>query len=241
MKIHEADRTRRDKLLSPKEGYDLAAPYYDSWYWTEFWKHNELPPVAAILNRLTPGKALDAGSGTGAYRFQLEALGYNTVGIDISSKMLEVQVIKEKTTSPQSTARLITGDIKAMPSGWSERFDCVICTRGVAHIDDCPLAIRELSRVTKKGGNLIITDIDPEHHYTHVRISNGSIHSLIQVFKHDHRELASAFAESGLRIQMFRRFILHDLLWYPPEDKFAKIYRTPRTPIFFIYYITKRF
>ncbi len=241
MRIHEGNETPTEKLLSPREGYDLAAPYYDSWYWTEFWKHNEMPLVTAILNRLTPRDALDAGSGTGAYRFQLEARGSNTMAIDVSGKMLEVQARKGMTAGPQAKARLVVGDIKAMPPEWSERFDCAICARVLAHIDNCLLAVRELGRVVKQGGRLIITDIDPEHEYRHVRISNGSIRSLIQVFKHDHHELKAVFEASGLRIKSFRRLILGDLLWLPPEDKFAKIYRSPRTPIFFIYDLIKRF
>jgi ubiquinone/menaquinone biosynthesis C-methylase UbiE len=228
-----------DRLLSPKEGYDLAAPWYDTWYWTKFWKHNELPLVRMLLDRFTSCDALDAGSGTGAYRFQLESQGCNTVAIDISRRMLEVQEKKQRIISPHTTVRLIAGDLRAMPAEWSETFDFVICARVLAHIDECVLAIRELSRVLKKGGRLIITDIDPKHQYTCVRIRNGSIHSLIQIFKHDHQILASAFTASRLRIQMFRQFFLHDLLWLPPKDKFAKIYDNPRNPIFFIYDLTK--
>lgn len=234
MIIQKAARERTDRVLSPKEGYDMAASWYDTWHWTEFWKRNELPLVGSLLDRLAPGDALDAGSGTGTYRFQLEARGHKTVALDISSKMLDVQAEKGSMIGRSIKATLVNGDIQAMPADWSEAFHCVVCARVLSHIKNFRRSIRELSRVLKEGGHVIITDVDPNHPYTHVKISNGSIHSVIRAFKHDPRQLASAFAPAGLRIKMFRRFALHDLLWLPRRERFAKVYREPGTPIFFI-------
>jgi len=240
MSISEAFRIQRHDVLSPKDGYDIAAPWYDKWHWTQFWKYNELPMVGNLLNKLTPGRILDAGTGTGAYRFQLEDRGHEIVGLDISTKMLEIQAKKERFVSHTTSVKLLNGDIQHMPFGWSETFDCIICARVLSHIEDALTTIREFSRVLKKEGRLILTDVDPAHPYEHVKISNGSIHSIIRAFKHDHSELTAFFASAHLRIELFRRFALQDLYWLPPKDRFAKIYCAPKRPIFFICELIKQ-
>lgn len=229
----------RDCILQPIEGYDLAAPWYDNWHWTEFWKRNEVPMVGALLDSLVIGHALDVGSGTGTYRFQFEKRGCDTVAIDISSKMLEIQVRKERSIGGQLRGTLVNGDVRAMPKEWTGAFDCMVCARVISHLEEYGLAIREMSRVLRKGGRLIVTDVSPEHPYSHVKISNGSIHSIIRAFKHDLGEMADTFQASGLKILTFKQFGLRDLNWLPPRNKFAKIYLKPDTPIFFLFDVKK--
>lgn len=239
MEIQQGTCRKLEHPLPPQEGYDLAAPWYDSWHWTQLWQRNEMPLVAAIFERLTPGQVLDAGSGTGAYRFQLEARGHEVVALDISRKMLAVQALKERFSVADVKGRLVNGDIRAMPEEWSATFDYIVCARVLSHVENSFLAISELSRVLKKGGRLVITDVDPGHPYTHVKIRNGSLHSMIRVYKHDHQELKGAFAEAGLRIQMLRQVRLDELVWQPPREAFAKIYRAPEKPIFFVCELAK--
>jgi ubiquinone/menaquinone biosynthesis C-methylase UbiE len=137
----------QEVVLPPEEGYDLASSWYDNWHWTKFWLRNELPITTALFERLPIGNALDAGSGTGLYRFALEARGHRTVGIDISKKMLEVQARKETRAEHQANLQLVHGDIQGMPVAWSAAFDHVCCARVLSHIDDYELAIKELCQM----------------------------------------------------------------------------------------------
>lgn len=229
---------RKEVTLPAEEGYDRASAWYDNWHWTKFWQRNELPITAEILDRLPVGDALDAGSGTGAYRFALETRGHQTVALDISRKMLEVQ--EEKGGLIRAVRQtLVHGDIQAMPSSWSEAFDCICCARVLSHVDDCGVAIKELSRVLKPGGRLIITDVDPGHPYTRVTVKNGIVYSRIRVFKHSHSELAGSMCASGLQIQTFRQMGLRDLLWKPDREQFPQIYSAQNAAIFYIYVLFK--
>jgi len=239
MRVNKDLTTRTYGLLPAKEGYDLAAPWYDKWHWTEFWKRNELPLVGTLLDDLTPARVLDAGSGTGAYRFELEARGHQIVAIDISSKMLGIQAQKARFFSHDNTTKLFNGDIQDMPAEWSESFNYIVCARVLSHIANPLVPIREFSRVLKRGGRLIITDVDPSHPYKHVKISNGSVHSMIRAFKHGRHELEACFSAAYLRIEMFKRVALRDLSWLPSQDTFAKIYYASEQPIFFICVLTK--
>ncbi len=226
-------------ILRPQEGYDLASPWYDTWHWTEFWKRNELPITTTMLGRIPSGSALDAGSGTGVYRFQLEGMGHKTTAIDISSKMLDIQARKEGLPGHYANAALIHGDIRHMPMDWNKAFNCIVCARVLSHIEDYRLAIKELNRVLKDNGRVIITDVDPCHPYSCVTIKNGSIHSRIGIFKHTHHELADAFFAHGLCVHSFKRYYLDDLMWPPTADRFSQIYGTPKAAIFYIYELVK--
>src|SRR5207247_2542182 len=76
--------------FDPRHGYDLTAPYYESWRWSEFWRQNEAPIILEWLASLKPGVGLDAGSGTGPYVCQIVRLNHRCVAVDISPKMLAV-------------------------------------------------------------------------------------------------------------------------------------------------------
>ena len=229
-----------NRVLGPREGYDQAAYWYDNWHWAEFWKRNEVSQVGNLLDNLVAGQALDAGTGTGLYRFQLASRGYNTVGIDVSNNMLKVQRGKEKSVGCRIPGELYTGDIRNMPKDWSAAFDLIICARVFSHIENYKSAIRQFNRVLRRGGSLILTDIAPSHPYTNVRITNGSICREVEAFKHDLKEMGEAFENSGLRIQYFKEHRLCDLLWHPPISRFEKIYRNPDLPIFYVSFLTKQ-
>src|SRR4051794_14968043 len=72
--------------LPVAEGYDGWALTYDGEDNGCFPMRDEL--LTPMLDRLTPGRALDAACGTGAVAQQLVARGHDVIGIDISGSML---------------------------------------------------------------------------------------------------------------------------------------------------------
>jgi ubiquinone/menaquinone biosynthesis C-methylase UbiE len=217
-------------VLPPEPGYDLAAAWYDYWHWSEFWRRNEVPIVRPLLRSGPRGLALDAGSGTGLYRFALQAAGHDTVCIDISRRMLDVQAAKQR----GDQARLVHGDIQHMPSDWHETFGSVVCARVLSHIQDYRTALCSLGGVLRKGGRMILTDVDPHHPYAHVTVKKGVVYSKIRVFKHSHSGISAGLEGAGFHVVKLQRYRLADLLWKPDHALFPQIHGAPDTDIFFV-------
>lgn len=216
-------------VLLPREGYDRAAPIYDQWHWTRFWRKNELPLVARWLDELSPGLALDAGSGVGTYSEQLERRGHTCVALDLSMAMLREATCRGRLRPGDQ----VEADIQSLPFSDSS-FDHLLCTRVLSHVDRLEEVASEFARVTRPEGRLVISDVHPEHPYDHVTVSNG-FKVRIRVYKHPVQSLLRAFSGcNGFAIDSFNEYRLCDLNWQPPTDEFRKIYEHPELPIFYI-------
>lgn len=103
-----------------------------------------------------PGKTIaDLGCGTGRLSKQLRSRAGHLIGVDQSSRMLEVA----KTHSPTSEFRL--GALEHLPLK-NEEADIVIASMVLHHMADPETALVEFRRGLKKGGVLILADL--EHH-----------------------------------------------------------------------------
>jgi len=114
----------------------------------------EQPVVWSILERITPGVALDAACGTGRHARRLVALGHHVVGVDGSPEMLA----KARSSLPEVVFRV--GDLNALPLE-SASVDLVVCALALEHVVNLPTAIAELGRVLRPGGRMILSDLHP--------------------------------------------------------------------------------
>ncbi|WP_430784588.1 class I SAM-dependent methyltransferase [Actinoplanes sp. G11-F43] len=138
--------------LSPSDGYAVWAERYDTL--PNFVIAAEEPAVAAILDGLPPGRALDAACGTGRHAARLSALGHRVTGVDQSPEMLAKAVAKVP------GAHFETGTLDRLP-GPGQAYDLVVCGLALAHVAELGPAIGELRRVLAPGGRLVITDPHP--------------------------------------------------------------------------------
>ena len=215
-------------VLSPRHGYDLTAKGLDSWYWSQFWRHNEAPVILPWLKALSPGRGLDAGAGTGFYVQKAALLRHRCMAIDLSLSMLALQ---------GKTARGATGlaqaDVAALPFR-NSRFDWVLCTRVLSHVERLGAALQELGRVLRSGREALLSDVHPDHPYTCTSIRLSELTVRIETYKHSFAAVERAAVESGcLRILDLQEYRLADLPWKPPHESFEKIYDHPRKPIFY--------
>jgi len=76
-------------------------------------------------------------------------------GIDLSPEMLAIA--DQRATSLQRDVDLHEGDAHELPFD-DATFDSVVCTYSLCNIPDPQLAVAEMTRVLRHGGNLILVD-----------------------------------------------------------------------------------
>jgi SAM-dependent methyltransferase len=93
---------------------------------------------------------LDVGTGTGSNLRMLRDLGFTRVrGIDRSPEAVRYSAEK-------GLGGVHLGDVRALPFP-DRRFDLVLATDIIEHVDDDLLALRELRRVLRPGQSLLVT------------------------------------------------------------------------------------
>lgn len=110
--------------------------------------------------KLQPGSSvLDAGCGSGRHLRALARLpGLKLVGIDRNPADVEEaqKNLKNMTDAVSTGFHVACGDITALPFE-SESFDCVICSEVLEHIPEHEEALKELVRVLKPQGSLVVS------------------------------------------------------------------------------------
>ncbi len=148
--------------IPAREAYRSWAPVYD--------EENVVSALDQLaVSILTPhldGLALlDAGCGTARRLvFADGAAPRRVAGIDLVFEM-----ILQSRDDPRRTRVLAVGDIGTLPVA-TATFDVVWCRLAAGHIRDVDSVYRELSRATRSGGVLIVTDFHPDAvRHGHVR------------------------------------------------------------------------
>jgi SAM-dependent methyltransferase len=134
-----------------ESGYTAWAPIYDG--------PNpaiavEEPIVREMIRGLGPGRALDAGCGTGRHAGFLASQGFETVGVDATPGMLAVA----RANHPDVELR--EGRLEALPLE-DDSVDVVVSSLAVCHATDLGAVIAEMARVVRPGGTVIVSDPHP--------------------------------------------------------------------------------
>lgn len=110
---------------------------------------------ALAMAAISPGsRILDVGCGTGRWVRRYLAIGHHPIGVDATRGMLRIA------RAQQTSAPLVAGEAVRLPFG-DATFDCVSDITVVQHIpaDLQPKAIREMLRVLKPAGRLILFEL----------------------------------------------------------------------------------
>jgi SAM-dependent methyltransferase len=122
--------------------------------------------AAALVSRLDElltltgdERALDVGTGTGAFAYALASRVKEVVGVDSDAAMVE----RGRESAP-GNVELLVGDGEQLPFE-PFSFDLSVTARTLHHTPRPELVIAELARVTRQGGTILVVDqlapVDP--------------------------------------------------------------------------------
>jgi ubiquinone/menaquinone biosynthesis C-methylase UbiE len=100
-------------------------------------------------------RILDAGGGIGRTTLWLVKMGYQVTLCDISPGMLDVAREKLSREGLLDRVEIEEADIAHLPFP-DEAFDSVVCLAGPLSLADSLITAKELARIMKKGGRIIV-------------------------------------------------------------------------------------
>lgn len=117
-----------------------------------------------------PGqRVLDLAAGTGTSSVPYRLAGATVFPTDYSMGMLRVG----KRRQPQ--LNFVRGDALALPYG-DDSFDAVTISYGLRNVEDTSAALREMHRVTRPGGRLVIAEFStPVHPWLRFAYVHGAL------------------------------------------------------------------
>jgi len=119
--------------------------------------------LLGILENARPGNVLlNAGCGTGEFNYYLRDRFEESVGVDIN----EADIATARELTDDSSIRFETGSILEL-SFADDSFDTVICVDVLEHVERPDVALAELRRVLKPGGQLVVTVPHAEYPFSY--------------------------------------------------------------------------
>ena len=144
--------------MSAERLFDDWPERYDQWFQTPIGKLVIAYEREVVLEFLKPArgdKILDAGCGTGLFTLDFLSKGAQVVGLELSLPML-LGACRRAGASP---FRGIQGNMIGLPFK-NNRFDKVVSITALEFIEDAAGAVRELFRVTRPGGLVVVATLN---------------------------------------------------------------------------------
>jgi 2-polyprenyl-3-methyl-5-hydroxy-6-metoxy-1,4-benzoquinol methylase len=228
---------QKSPILSPKEGYNLIAPFYDSWKWQTFWKRNEYPYIKKWCDSLEKGRGADLGAGSGNNLKCFLDLGHRVTAYDISDLMLIVCQGKYATEITSGQLKCIVQNISELNVQYRQ-YDWLLCNRVLSHIKDISNVIRRMAHILKDAGECFISDVHPLHHYDHTHYKIGTRDFVIETYKHKIQEMTTLFYYNNFEIIEFKELSKSELFDRQIAENMHSI--QDGVPIFYYYILRKR-
>ena len=147
--------------------FDAIAPHYDtlnhllSFHIDKIWRRK----TASVVSRHHPNTILDVATGTAdlAIRMALNIPNAQVTAIDCSQAMLKTGRKKVDRRNLNRQITLIQAHAEALPFP-DHHFDIVTCAFGVRNFGDLEAGLKEMARVTKPQGAIVILEFSqPEN------------------------------------------------------------------------------
>jgi ubiquinone/menaquinone biosynthesis C-methylase UbiE len=151
------------------------------------------------LARLMPGaRVADLGCGSGVFTDLLHQQGYQSVGLDISSKLVALGRAK------YPAVEFLEGDVEHLPFP-SSSLDGVLLSGIVHHLPDPARCASEVFRVLKPGGSFVAFDPNRLNPFMYLyRDRSSPLYSSVGVTENERpvlaRQIAAVFRGAGFRV-----------------------------------------
>lgn len=222
VKPYNRQDAKKDQV---RDMFDSIAPGYDflnhflSLGIDRLWRRVLVRMVCRDFRGQSSVRILDVATGTGdlAIALSTKVTGARVTGVDLSGEMLEIG--RKKVKAKGLDIDMVQGDAEALPFS-DEQFDVVTSAFGVRNFEDTELGIRQMVRVTRQGGEVMVLEFSRiqgallrrlfEFYFTHVLPRIGALVS------RDNRaytylpESVKAFADSREFLSIMERAGLND-------------------------------
>jgi ubiquinone/menaquinone biosynthesis C-methylase UbiE len=131
---------------------------YDKWFETPIGALVKIYESELLLDMLGPDQGeiiLDMGCGTGVFTIDILSFGPHVIGLDISQPMV-IRACHKAKKYPFSG---IVGDMMSLPFA-DDSFDKVVSMTAIEFVKDAQRAVKELFRVTRRGGRIVVTTLN---------------------------------------------------------------------------------
>lgn len=166
----------------------------------------ESKALAGLIGDVAGKKILDLGCGTGRHAILLAKAGARVTGADFSDEMLKVA----RSNGAGLEITFINAELEAVPL--EDQFDLVLCSLVLSHVPDLLPAMKEMARLTRPGGRIIITDLRTDHWFRKTRKIRKFGAYVTDGFKHTLPDYRAAVEACGLRQERLNRIYFDDTI-----------------------------
>jgi ubiquinone/menaquinone biosynthesis C-methylase UbiE len=178
MTTSQGEATASEEHTAPPEAWDEIAEGYDRYVAPQ---EVELAAEALRLVGLQPGdRFLDVAAGPGGLSLPAARLGAHVLATDWSSAMIELfraRVRQERLG--ETEGRVMDCHALALPD---DSFDVTGSQFGVMLVPDQPRALREMVRVTKPGGRVLLIAYGPPAEFETLGMFIGALKAVVPAF-----------------------------------------------------------
>ena len=143
--------------------YDEIAEWYAEWVGADISSDDPyFPAVEALVGSVEGQRVCDLACGQGRASRYLAARGAQVVGVDSSSRLLEIARDRERRESLGIEYRLL--DARTLSALGNESFDGVLCFQALMDIPDLGPTVGGVARVLRPGGWFVFSVLHPCFH-----------------------------------------------------------------------------
>jgi demethylmenaquinone methyltransferase/2-methoxy-6-polyprenyl-1,4-benzoquinol methylase len=178
--------------------------------------------------RLGPSqRVLDLATGTADLAIQVarSETSVHVVGLDPSTKMLEIGRAKLARAKLFSRVELVQGDAQALPFS-SASFHAVCIAFGIRNVPDRGRALREMARVTRPGGRIGILELSEPRAGIFGKLARFHVHTIVPYVG----ALLSGVKEY--------RYLQRSIAAFPAAEDFAELMRQSNLNVLGVYPLT---
>lgn len=161
-----------------RDAWDALAPRHD-----EFVTDEDMPFAEQALERVEIGTStrfLDVGCGTGAVSIPAARRGAQVTAVDLAPTMIERLMARARTEGLSNVDGLVTNaEALELPD---DTFDVAASQNGVSILPDLKSGLREIVRVTKPGGRVLIIAFGTPQNVEFLGFFLGALQALVPDF-----------------------------------------------------------